>query len=664
MKMKHITKGNRMRKAATALIMTAISAATYAGNPVTVKGVITDSSGEPLVGATIAVPGTTTGTTADIDGKFTLKVEDDQTIQVTSVGFQTVKLKIGKNREFNIVMKDDMQTLKDVVVVGYGTMEKKRVTSSITSIKGDNLVTGLGGSTIATALQGKVTGLTISGSSSPNSSNGYQLRGVASVNAGRGPLVVIDGVPGGDLRMINQEDVASIDVLKDASAGAIYGTRAAGGVILVTTKHAQEGKVKATYTTELSTETIRKSLDILSSRDYLEYGLGQDYGYDTDWYKQLVNENQLSQRHVLSVSGGSKALQVYTSLVYQDLKGIVIGDGRKDYSGRMNAKYKMFDGKVELTVNAQYREANRDTRMGSSSAQQAITLNPTIPVMNPNDPRQYNVNTIGVGGTTWNPVADIKLKDYKGIDKWLQADATLKINLMEGLSVQSTFGIDNRQWQEYSYYHQNHLSMITANKRGRAYHYFSKTENRNVEAYASYMHDFNNLHRVDAVMGWSFYQTGGESFDMTNGNFTVDGIGGWDMSAGTDLSDGLASMNSYKKPRERLMSFFARGNYSYDDKYMATLSFRREGSSRFGANHRWGNFWAISGGWRISKEKFMKDITWINDLKLRAGYGVTGNNDFGSGYTVRTYKSNDMWPTYGIWQPGYGSTRNINPDLK
>ena len=664
MKMKHITKGNRMRKAATALIMTAISAATYAGNPVTVKGVITDSSGEPLVGATIAVPGTTTGTTADIDGKFTLKVEDDQTIQVTSVGFQTVKLKIGKNREFNIVMKDDMQTLKDVVVVGYGTMEKKRVTSSITSIKGDNLVTGLGGSTIATALQGKVTGLTISGSSSPNSSNGYQLRGVASVNAGRGPLVVIDGVPGGDLRMINQEDVASIDVLKDASAGAIYGTRAAGGVILVTTKHAQEGKVKATYTTELSTETIRKSLDILSSRDYLEYGLGQDYGYDTDWYKQLINENQLSQRHVLSVSGGSKALQVYTSLVYQDLKGIVIGDGRKDYSGRMNAKYKMFDGKVELTVNAQYREANRDTRMGSSSAQQAITLNPTIPVMNPNDPRQYNVNTIGVGGTTWNPVADIKLKDYKGIDKWLQADATLKINLMEGLSVQSTFGVDNRQWQEYSYYHQNHLSMITANKRGRAYHDFSKTENRNVEAYASYMHDFNNLHRVDAVMGWSFYQTGGESFDMTNGNFTVDGIGGWDMSAGTDLSDGLASMNSYKRPRERLMSFFARGNYSYDDKYMATLSFRREGSSRFGANHRWGNFWAISGGWRISKEKFMKDITWINDLKLRAGYGVTGNNDFGSGYTVRTYKSNDMWPTYGIWQPGYGSTRNINPDLK
>ena len=664
MKMKHITKGNRMRKAATALIMTAISAATYAGNPVTVKGVITDSSGEPLVGATIAVPGTTTGTTADIDGKFTLKVEDDQTIQVTSVGFQTVKLKIGKNREFNIVMKDDMQTLKDVVVVGYGTMEKKRVTSSITSIKGDNLVTGLGGSTIATALQGKVTGLTISGSSSPNSSNGYQLRGVASVNAGRGPLVVIDGVPGGDLRMINQEDVASIDVLKDASASAIYGTRAAGGVILVTTKHAQEGKVKATYTTELSTETIRKSLDILSSRDYLEYGLGQDYGYDTDWYKQLVNENQLSQRHVLSVSGGSKALQVYTSLVYQDLKGIVIGDGRKDYSGRMNAKYKMFDGKVELTVNAQYREANRDTRMGSSSAQQAITLNPTIPVMNPNDPRQYNVNTIGVGGTTWNPVADIKLKDYKGIDKWLQADATLKINLMEGLSVQSTFGVDNRQWQEYSYYHQNHLSMITANKRGRAYHDFSKTENRNVEAYASYMHDFNNLHRVDAVMGWSFYQTGGESFDMTNGNFTVDGIGGWDMSAGTDLSDGLASMNAYKRPRERLMSFFARGNYSYDDKYMATLSFRREGSSRFGANHRWGNFWAISGGWRISKEKFMKDITWINDLKLRAGYGVTGNNDFGSGYTVRTYKSNDMWPTYGIWQPGYGSTRNINPDLK
>ncbi len=638
------------------------SLALWAGTPVKITGSVKDTNGEPLVGATVAVPGSTTGAVTDVDGKFTLTADPTRELTVSYVGYTSQKIKPGKNLVLNIVLSTDQQTLNDVVVVGYGTLEKKRVTSSITSIKGSDLVNGLGGSTIATALQGKVSGLTISGSSSPNASNGYQLRGVASINAGQSPLVVIDGVPGGDLRMINQEDVQSIDVLKDASAGAIYGTRAAAGVILVTTKQAQEGKVRATWTSELSTETVRKSLDLLSSKEYMEYGIGQDYGYDTDWYRQLVDDRQLSQRHVLSLSGGSKNLQIYSSLMYSDQKGIVIGDGRTDYSGRMNAKYKMMDGKVEMTFKAQYRQANRDRRNSSSLFETAISLNPTIPVMDPTNSKKYN-SSIGIGGSTHNPVADIEQTDYKGLDKWLQADATLKINIWDGLAVQGTMGIDHRDYQLTQYYHQNHQNMTESNKRGQGTHTFDKTDNKSFEAYASYLHDFD-LHRVDAVAGWSFYETGGEEFSMTNGNFTVDGIGPWDMSAGTDLSDGKASMSSNKDPRERLMSFFARVNYDYADRYMATASFRREGSSKFGPNNRWGNFWALSAGWRISKEDFMKTLPWVNDLKLRVGYGVTGNNDFGSGYTVRTYKSNDMWPTNGVWQPGYGSAKNINTDLK
>ena len=638
------------------------SLALWAGTPVKITGSVKDTNGEPLVGATVAVPGSTTGAVTDVDGKFMLTADPTRELTVSYVGYTSQKIKPGKNLVLNIVLSTDQQTLNDVVVVGYGTLEKKRVTSSITSIKGSDLVNGLGGSTIATALQGKVSGLTISGSSSPNASNGYQLRGVASINAGQSPLVVIDGVPGGDLRMINQEDVQSIDVLKDASAGAIYGTRAAAGVILVTTKQAQEGKVRATWTSELSTETVRKSLDLLSSKEYMEYGIGQDYGYDTDWYRQLVDDRQLSQRHVLSLSGGSKNLQIYSSLMYSDQKGIVIGDGRTDYSGRMNAKYKMMDGKVEMTFKAQYRQANRDRRNSSSLFETAISLNPTIPVMDPTNSKKYN-SSIGIGGSTHNPVADIEQTDYKGLDKWLQADATLKINIWDGLAVQGTMGIDHRDYQLTQYYHQNHQNMTESNKRGQGTHTFDKTDNKSFEAYASYLHDFD-LHRVDAVAGWSFYETGGEEFSMTNGNFTVDGIGPWDMSAGTDLSDGKASMSSNKDPRERLMSFFARVNYDYADRYMATASFRREGSSKFGPNNRWGNFWALSAGWRISKEDFMKTLPWVNDLKLRVGYGVTGNNDFGSGYTVRTYKSNDMWPTNGVWQPGYGSAKNINTDLK
>ena len=238
-----------------------------------VTGTVVDPEGEPLTGATIMVVGTSVGTSADFDGNFSINAKSGQSLRVSSVGYETTVVKVDSENHIDIVLKENSTVLQDVVVVGYGTMEKKRVTSSITSIKGDNLISGLGGSTIATALQGKVSGLTISSSASPNASNGYQLRGVASVNAGKGPLVVIDGVPGGDLRIINQEDIESIDVLKDASAGAIYGTRAAAGVILVTTKRAKEGKTQVTYSMELSTESVRKHLDLLSSQEYTEYAV-------------------------------------------------------------------------------------------------------------------------------------------------------------------------------------------------------------------------------------------------------------------------------------------------------------------------------------------------------------------------------------------------------
>lgn len=631
-----------------------------------VTGTVVDPEGEPLTGATIMVVGTSVGTSADFDGNFSINAKSGQSLRVSSVGYETTVVKVDSENHIDIVLKENSTVLQDVVVVGYGTMEKKRVTSSITSIKGDNLISGLGGSTIATALQGKVSGLTISGSASPNASNGYQLRGVASVNAGKGPLVVIDGVPGGDLRIINQEDIESIDVLKDASAGAIYGTRAAAGVILVTTKRAKEGKTQVTYSMELSTESVRKHLDLLSSQEYTEYGLGQDYGYDTDWYKQLTNDHPFSQRHSLAINGGTKNLQLYSSFVYSDQKGIVIGDGRKDYSARLNGRYTMWDGRVEIGVRTQFREADRDNRTGSYSFQQALTLNPTIPMMNPEAPAKYNVSGYGLGSTTWNPVANIMLKKFDGKDKWFLGDATLKVTILDGLWIQGTMGIDQRQYQKYEYYNFEHRNSVTGNKRGKASHSFSKTDNKSFEAYATFMRDFNRKHRFDAVVGWSFWETNGEAFSMSNANFSVDGLGPWDMSAGTDLKDGEAHMSSSKDPRERLISVFGRANYSFDDRYMFTASYRREGSSKFGPRNRWGDFWSVSGGWRISREKFMENLTWINDLKLRVGYGITGNNDFGAGYTVRMYSvgTEGMWAVNGIWQNAYGTTINMNPDLK
>ncbi|WP_300798621.1 SusC/RagA family TonB-linked outer membrane protein [uncultured Alistipes sp.] len=656
--------GGYLLRIVCCLLLTTAALSLQAQTRNQVSGRVTDAAGEPLVGATVVVVGTTTGTTTDIDGNYAINAPAAGQLKFSYIGYAEQTVEIGTQSVINITLQDDSQVLKDVVVIGYGTMEKKSVTSSITSIKGDDLTTGMGGSTIATVLQGKVPGLTISGSSSPNSSNGFQLRGVASINASQSPLVVIDGIPGGDMRALIQEDIESIDVLKDASAGAIYGTRAAGGVILITTKRAKQGRVSVNYTGEFSIESIRKYPDLLSSSEYVEYGLGEDYGSDTDWFKELTNELPFSQRHTVSLSGGTEAAQVYTSFMAQDQKGIVIGDNRKDYSGRINARFNLFDGLVEVRANAQFREAERDNRNSSGIFKMAFGLNPTIPLYDPENPSDYNVVGNGISGTSFNPVADIMLRTKNGKDQWLLADATVKINLMKGLSLQGTVGIDKRQYQEYTYVSHDHKESIDNSRRGGASHKFSKDNRVSVEAYANYHRTFAEDHTLDVVAGYSFWQAGGESFSMSNYDFPVDGVGPWDMGVGSYLTDGRASMDSSKDPRERLLSLFGRANYSYKDRYMATVSFRREGSSKFGPNNRWGNFWAVSGGWRLSNEAFMRDIRWIDDLKIRLGYGVTGNNGFGNGYTTRMYTANDMWPTNGIWQPGYGSVRNINPDLK
>lgn len=633
-----------------------------------IRGKIVDTDNLPLIGVSVTVKGDSQGTVTDLDGNFDLSVPRNAVIVVSYVGFTPQEL-VASNSPMNIVMEEDHNMLKEVVVVGYGTMEKRQVTSSISSLSGNDLSQGVGGASIATALRGKISGMSVSGTNSPNSENTITLRGIASVNAGKGPLIVIDGVPGGDLRSLNQEDIKSIDVLKDASAGAIYGTRAAGGVILVTTKRAIAGPIRVTYTGELSMETLRNRPDVLSAGDYRDLGLGgennvYDYGADTDWYDLLMRDNPLSHRHVVNINGGSEYANIYTTFTMQDQKGIAIGDGRKDYSARINTNFKMYDGIVEIMTHAEYREAKRDLRRSNGMYNAAIKLNPTLDAYDPESESGYNLKDFK--GTDFNPLADVMLRQRDAIDKWLLADATVKINLTSDLSVQAVVGYDSREWQATRYVSAYHRESDQGGYKGEAYHGFDKTQNVSFDAYANYNKIVKD-HSFGAVAGYSFYEHNNEKFNMTNKDFPVEGTKAWDMGSGNYLSDGKASMSSSKAPRERLLAVFARGNYSFKDKYMATASIRHEGSSKFSANHRWGTFWAISGGWRISKENFMKDISFVNDLKLRLGYGVTGNNSFSSppGLTDRVYGSNGMWLTDGKnWSSLYGSVRNVNRELR
>jgi TonB-linked SusC/RagA family outer membrane protein len=633
-------------------------------NDLEVKGTVTDKKGEPLPGVVIRVVGAdiSYASVSDVNGEFSIKVPSSKAVlELKSVGYRTQRVSADGN--LNVKMVEDIANLNEVVVIGYGTLDKKEVTSAITSIKGSDLMVGVGGADVSGALQGKVGGLIMNNIGSVNSGTTFQLRGMTSINAGRAPLIVIDGFPGGDIRSLTQEDIESIDVLKDASAGAIYGTRAASGVILITTKSGTNtnGKMKFNYSNEFSHRQNYNALEMLSGREYAEHQIGTDYGTDTDWWDEMINHNNFSHKHHFSLQYGTEKAQIFTSVYYENQEGIAIVDSRKDYGGRFNANFKLFDGWLELRPKVDYRQASRNNHY--PNFEQALKNNPTRSPYDETSDTGYNIWLNE--SLDYNTVADAKLYTYEGLDKWFKPELVIKLNIkpVPGLSYMQTFGYESRQWENHTYNPSYSRTSLEDAHTGSAYLNFDKSENITSEGYFSYIHEFNK-HTINATVGYSYFEHNREHFDMSNYNFSVDGVKFWDIGNGTGLSDGKASMNSGKDPSEKLFSVFGRVNYSYNDTYMASASLRHEGSSKFAKDNRWANFWALSAGWRMSNEKFMKDISWLDDLKLRVGYGVTGNNNFGSTYMANLLGTDAYWllPD-GEWRMTYGKTQNVNPDL-
>lgn len=625
------------------------------------SGIVTDDAG-PVAGAVVMIGNGQVNTVTAADGSFSIRGKEGDILKVSMLGYKEAAIPLGsRTTGLELFLSIDQNILDEVVVIGYGTLEKKQVTSSITSISSKDLIVGQGGSTIATALKGKISGMTINETSSPNTTSSFQLRGVASINASASPLVVVDGMPGADIRSINFEDVLSIDVLKDGSAGAIYGTRAAGGVILITTKKANEGPLKLSYTAELSTEQTSNRPELLSAKDFLRFGMGSDYGEDNDWYGALLNEWAFSHKHIVNLTGGGHNAKIYATFTASDQKGIAIGDARKDYSGRINGSFKLLDDILEVDVHSEYRQANRDVRASTSNFNMAMKMNPTEPIYDSENESGYNVIT--GGSDYYNPLADIMLRQNDKTDIWILADANLKLNLPYGLSGQVSMGWQHRQMQATRYVSSLHKSSIDNARNGEAYHEFNKTVDLSIEPTINFDRSFGD-HTINAVVGYSFWETNSENFSQTNYDFPVDGTGAWDMQAGSWLKDGKAYVYSHKYPRTRLISFFGRVNYNWKSRYMLSASIRHEGSSKFGKDHRWGDFWAVSGGWRISSERWMKALSPVlDDLKVRVGYGVTGNNGFSSGQTAFRYASGSLWPMNGDWIMSYGPGNNVNYDL-
>lgn len=630
----------------------------------TVTVTVRDAHGE-LVGANVIVKGTTIGNVTDMNGRVVLNdIPANAVLEISYIGYEPQEVAVKNQTHVNVVLSEDSKALQEVVVVGYGTMEKKQVTSAITSLKADDLMVGVGGADISTALQGKIGGLVMTNLGTANSSTTFQLRGMTSINAGRSPLIVIDGFPGGDIRSLTQDDIKSIDVLKDGSAGAIYGTRAASGVILITTKSGSntDGKVKLTYSNEFTKKQNYNAPEMLTGREYASHDIGTDYGSDTDWWDEMINHKNFSQKHHLSLEMGTEKAQLYTSFFYEKNQGIALQDERQDYGGRINASFKLFDNWLEVRPAVDYRQAARNNHY--PNFQQALRNNPTRSPYDSESETGYNVWTNE--SLDYNVVADAMLEDWYGLDKWFKPEATFKLNIkpVEGLSFQQVIGYENRQWEQHIYYPRTHRDCLEESRNGNAYLGFSKTENLTSEGYFSYVRDFKGGHNLNATLGYSYFETNGESFNMQNYNFSVDGIKYWNMGEGSYLSDGKASMSSSKSITEKLFSVFARANYSYQDKYLASASIRHEGSSKFAADNRWANFWSVTAGWRISNEEFMKDVDWLDDLKIRFGYGVTGNNDFSASYMANMLGSDTNWMLPdGTWAYSYGKTQNVNPNL-
>ena len=634
-----------------------------------VAGKVTDASGTPLIGVSVTVKDTVKGTATDMDGNYALDAQKTDVLVFEFLGYKTQEITVGAQTVINVSLVEDMTAIDQVVVVGYGTMEKKMVTSAVASVSGDALMPGSGNVSVANALRGKVGSLVISGADSPNSGQTLQLRGSASINAGSSPLVVIDGMPGGDIRSVLPEDIKSIDVLKDASAGAIYGSRAAGGVILITTKNASnldEGTVRLSYSGEFSHKEAMKTPEVLNAAEFMELRADQgaiDYGSDFNWYEAMLNKNNFSQKHTVNLQANSKKASVYATFQYNDNQGIAIEDERQDVAGRINANFKALNGWLDLAVKADYRRANRNNNEPNFA--QAVRNNPTRSAYDPNSTTGYNV---WINETLeYNTVANVMLYDYYGLDQWLKPEVSAKLNILpvQGLSYTQTMGYELRQWENQTYKWATHADHVTDGKKGTAYQGFSKTENVNAEGYFNYINSFNK-HNINATLGYSYFEYNNQSFEMTNRDFAVEGTAIWDIGTGGDLAKGAASMASGKAITQKLLAYFARVNYDYDGKYIVSASFRRESSSKFAKENRWGNFWSVSGGWRISDEPWMENVSWIDDLKIRAAYGVTGNSDFSSSYAALSYGSDGYFfiPSSNSYQIVYGPNVVLNPGLK
>ncbi|WP_347152650.1 SusC/RagA family TonB-linked outer membrane protein [Phocaeicola vulgatus] len=648
------------------LLLTLLSFSLTALAQQKVTGKVKDSSGEPVIGASVVVEGNNTmGTITDFDGNFMLDVPAKSVLVISYIGYVTQEVPTAGKNSLEIVLKEDTKTLDEVVVIGYGTQRKGDVTSSVASVKADNFVKGAV-KDVGQLIQGKVAGLAITNpNGDPTGSTQIRLRGTNTIGgANTAPLVLIDGIPG-ELGTVAPEDVESVDVLKDGSAAAIYGTRGTNGVILITTKQAKGVDInQVEYNGYVSTSLIAKKLDMLNADEFRTLYPDQDHGADTDWIDE-ISRTPVSHVHNLSLMGGNSKTNYIANLNYASRQGIMKKSDFESFQGRIEVTHRMFDDKLKLKFGLFGKKNQMESTTSGGSFRgwvygQATRRNPTDPVRNEDGTWNENVSKFEYE----NPLALLYEAEGNVKKTQLRYNGNIVYNPIKDLTLSAVFSYIrdnmNRGYGETL----NHISALRDGLAGwSSVGAYTKME-KLMELTAQYNKEID-AHKFSVLGGYSYNETDFEELWIDNYGFQDDYFGGWhNIGIGSALKDGKANIGSKKTPTN-LIGFFGRATYSFKNRYLLMGALRYEGASQlWGTDNAWGLFPSISVGWRITEEAFMKNQKIFDDLKLRVGYGVTGSQPKDPFLGVAMLKYGSYAFVNGNWVQTIVPASNPNPDLK
>lgn len=633
-----------------------------------ITGKITAQDGTQMPGVTVSIEGTTRGVIADTEGNYSIVADGPSNVLVfTFVGMKTEHIIIGSQSIINVTMQEDLLNLGEVVVIGYGTIRKEDVTTAISSVKAEDFNVG----SVRDAgqlIQGKVAGLSItSPSGDPTNASQIMLRGITSIFSSTSPLILIDGIPG-DLNTVAPQDIESMDVLKDGSAAAIYGTRGTNGVILITTKKGK-GNTPTTieYNGYVNIQTIARRPELLTASDYRrlnsEEGMSLiDYGYETDWIDEILKDNPVSYMNNFSLKGGNNTSNYIATINTRSEQGIFIKSGVNQLNGRLDINHSMFNNMLKINAgitgnNVESPSTTAGGNFNSYAYNQAIRRNPTDRVKD-DDGKWINRGIYMYD----NPVS--LLEETSGYSKarTMRLYGNISFTPVPGLESKLMLSRYQRN-QELAFYRTSkNPESLNLGQKGYASRSYRNFDESLLEFTTEYKRVFGN-HRVSLLGGYSYQESLNETFGFSNYDFPSDEFTFDNLSLGGALLVGKATTQSYRS-LSKLVGFFGRLNYNYNDRYLLLASLRYEGSTKFGDNNKWGMFPAVSLGWRLTEESFMENITLFDELKIRAGYGVTGTvpTDPYLSLTRLSYGSNVL--VNGVWIKEITPASNPNPDLR